>query len=389
MRATGKLTTLAAILALAGCSVDVPINPAAGYQPLDDLINGLQSGFEDAVEDPLGAKPFPLLMGGDSERVFYATNLTDIRLKFRGPVNDVILPGIIGPSNVYQLAGKQRELIRPLVPAGAFSGFATDGRFMAWMTIPEVESEALLQQIVVADLFSFSERVLYSTETDGGMIASSTLALNDGRLAFAIADDADFVSQRLRIEDLDDTGPAIEIAGGQFANVRLRGNRLAYVETSADGAVRIMLRDLSSEESIEVASDVRAAAFSIGLVLTGNTLVWSDESNGDLTRITAYDFATGESREWVDAARGRLAGATDDYVVTEERVGGRFPNKADRLVIRKYDIDGKPKQMADFRADGFAGQTRVLGDRVVWVNPDRRIVVQPLPGGDRKIFRPF
>lgn len=388
MRATEKLTTLAAILALAGCTVDVPINPAAGFQPLDSLLNDLQSGFGDAVADPLGAKPFPLLLGGDSQRVLYATNLTDIRLKFRGPTNDAVIPGILGPSNLYELSGKQRELIRPLVPTGALSGLKTDGRFVAWLTIPEFESEDVLQEIIVGDLSGFGDRVLYSSDSDGGFIVGYTLALHDGRLAFAIADDVNHESERLRIEDLDGEGPAIEIAGGQFGHVTLRGDRLAYFEIPADGAARIVLRDLSSQESIEVASNLRAAAYSIGLVLTGNTLVWSDGTDGGVSRIMAYDITTGTTREWVDAARGRLAGATDDYVVTEERVD-RFPNKPDRLVIRKYDIDGKPKQMADFRADGFAGQTRVLGDRVVWVNPDRRIVVQPLPGGDRKIFRPF
>ncbi len=55
----------------------------------------------------------------------------------------------------------------------------------------------------------------------------------------------------------------------------------------------------------------------------------------------------------------------------------------------RYDADGKRKKLAEFNADGFAGQSQILGGRAVWVNPDRRIVIQPLTGGDRKIFRPF
>ena len=128
MRAIGVATIC---FCMAACTVNAPFDPSDPFRDLSGLIDDDQSGFENAIEDPLGSKPFPIVFGGDSERVFYATNLTDIRIKFSGPTNDVVIPGLLGPSNVYKFQNKERELIRPLVPSHATAGMATDRQFPA------------------------------------------------------------------------------------------------------------------------------------------------------------------------------------------------------------------------------------------------------------------
>ena len=113
-------TLLAAALVLSGltgCDIDVPLDLAGLARPIENAIGDVLTGVEQALADPLDANPFPVLIGGNSARVFYATNLTDIRLRFPGPLNDIVLPGVFGPSNVYEFdtATKRRKLIRPLV----------------------------------------------------------------------------------------------------------------------------------------------------------------------------------------------------------------------------------------------------------------------------------
>ena len=62
---------------------------------------------------------------------------------------------------------------------------------------------------------------------------------------------------------------------------------------------------------------------------------------------------------------------------------------ADRIAIRRYDTTGEMKEVADIRADGLAGQARIAGERAVFVNPSRNIVVAPLAGGSRKEYTPY
>lgn len=61
----------------------------------------------------------------------------------------------------------------------------------------------------------------------------------------------------------------------------------------------------------------------------------------------------------------------------------------ERTVIRLHEVGGRERKLADFRTTGLSGQSRILGNRAVFVNPDRRIVIVPLDGGDRRSFKPF
>jgi hypothetical protein len=375
---------LASIVLVLGCTIDVPL-PGAG--PLDDLSGffaNVQRDLENAIEDPFDADPFPIVIGGDSERVFYATNLTDIRLNFPGP-NDVVLPGIIGPSNVYKLQDRQRELIRPLALTNAVAGMATDGRFVAYMTIADLDATPRVG-VAVSDLQRIEERLIYLPE-DAEETAVTDLALDNGRLAFVIQNfvDGGFV---LRVEDLSEIEPAVEIQADWIADMQLRGDRLGYLETAPGDVSRIVLRDLATGDATIVAS-LSPGQWSARLFLANNTLVWSEPNPADVARVTAYDIPTGRTRVWADAVPGELAGASDVFFVTETYISDLKGDKPERIAVTRYDIDGGSKELARFNAGGFAGQTQVLGNRAIWVNPDRKIVIQPLAGGERDIFRPF
>lgn len=375
---------LGGVLSLSGCTVDIPFDGSTG--PLADLtgfLNNVQRDFENAIEDPFDADPFPIVFGGDSERVFYATNLTDIRLNFPGP-NDIVVPGIIGPSNIYKLQDRQRDLIRPLALTNAVAGMATDGRFVAYLSIADLD-ETPRVGVAVSDLNRIEERLIYLPE-DGEATAVSDLAIDHGRLAFVIQD---FVNGGvvLHVEDLNEIEPALEIESEWIADVRLRGNTLVYVESPADSVVQIVLRDLPSGESAVVAPNLPPGNWGARLFLADNTLVWSEPDSADVARIMAYDVPTGTTRVWADAVAGQLAGASDGFFVTETYIDNQ--GKPDRIAVTRYDLDGRSKELARFNANGFAGQTQVLGNRVIWVNPDRKIVIQPLAGGERDIFKPF
>ncbi len=372
------------VVLFCGCTVDIPFDESAG--PLGDLtgfLGNLQRGFENAIEDPFDANPFPIVFGGDSERVFYATNLTDIRLNFPGP-NDIIVPGIIGPSNVYKLQDRQRELIRPLALTNAVAGMATDGRFVAYLTIADL-GETPRVGVAVSDLHRTEERLIY-LPADGQATAVSDLAIDHGRLAFVIED---FLNGGvvLHVEDLNEVEPAVEIESDWIADVRLRGNALVYVESVEGGPVRIVLRDLPSGESTVVAPNLPPGDWRARLYLADNTLVWSELDSADVSRIMTYDVPTGATRVWADAVAGELAGASDEFFVTATYIANQ--GKPDRIAVTRYGADGKSKELARFDANGFAGQTQVLGNRVIWVNPDRKIVIQPLAGGERDLFKPF
>ena len=148
----------------------------------------------------------------------------------------------------------------------------------------------------------------------------------------------------------------------------------------------IILHDLATDETTVIAQNLDNGF--VPLFLTDNRVVWAERASGDLLRVWAHDLPSGTTFVWADAVEGDLVGASDDFLLTEEYID-RSPDKPDRIAVVRYDADGKRKKLAEFNADGFAGQSQILGNRAVWVNPDRRIVVQPLAGGDRKIFRPF
>jgi hypothetical protein len=373
---------LALWVALPGCSVNVPFDPASSLSGLDSVLGTLQEGFADAVADPLQARPYPVLIGGDSQKIYYATSLTDIRLRFPGPTGDVVLPSLAGPSNLYRYADKQRELLRPLIPAGAFVGLATDGRFLAFLRVDaSVEPPAL--RIVASDLIGTNERVVFDPVSAGATLASADLTLSAGRVAYAIEDDS---GQRVRVEDLVGVEPAREIESEGFYSVALSGERLAYVSGSG-GVYSIVLRDLATDAELVLASRIASVA-PPRVLLTANQAVWSEPLDGATQRVWAYDFPTGETRVRADAVRGRLVGGSDEYLLTQESIRDGF-SRPERIRVRRYDPQGREKQLAEFRASGLAGQARILGDRAVWVNPERRVVSAPLAGGDRTIFAPF
>lgn len=90
---------------------------------------------------------------------------------------------------------------------------------------------------------------------------------------------------------------------------------------------------------------------------------------------------------WADGVTGELAGASDTHFVTAEYLE-EFAAPMKVRVVR-YDAGARTKKLAEFRADGLAGQVRAIGNRAAWVNPDREVVLAPLAGGDRTAFKPF
>jgi hypothetical protein len=106
LKAAGVFGLSALVLVIVGgCTVDVPQLSDAG---LGQFINQLerqlatqQQEFENAIQDPLDTDPYPVLVGGDSAHVYYATGLTDIRLNLPGRQNDLVIPSFVGPSNLY------------------------------------------------------------------------------------------------------------------------------------------------------------------------------------------------------------------------------------------------------------------------------------------------
>ena len=376
------ISVAAICFGMTGCTVNAPFDPSDVFGDLSGLIEGIQSGFENAIEDPLRSKPFPIVFGGDSERVFYATNLTDIRIKFSGPTNDVVLPGLLGPSNVYKFQNKQRELIRPLAPTHAIAGMATDGEFLAFLSITDIDEDPRFA-VVVSDLRGFGDRIIFQPD-DEANVAVFELAIDSGRLAFQIVD-FDSGLSTLRVEDLRGAEPAREF-DGDVSNVRLRGSRLAYVGETDAGSSEVILHDLATGEATVIAPNVAGGV--PYLFLTDNRVVWAERISADLFRVRAHDLPSGTTFVWADAVAGALTGASDEFLLAEEFTD-RFPDKPNRIAVVRYDADGKRKKLDEFNADGFAGQSQILGGRAVWVKPDRRIAVQPLAGGDRKIFRPF
>ena len=375
---------LVASIGLFGCDVSVPFNPGGAFESVDDFFGDVEQSLDNLVEDPLGAKPFPVIVGGDNERVFYATNLTDIRLRFQGPGNDVVIPGFSGPSNLYLFEQKKRDLIRPFIPSSPFLGMATDGDYIAYVR-PSATDESRFE--IVASWVNLPlDIAVIDGGDDGQFVAPFGLRLSEGRLVY-LTNSSGFADSRLNVEDLDGIEPSLSIEVGGIWSMDLRGERLVYVERTEQEGARVVMRNLSTDEVNTIAELSRSAVWS-EVRVTLNSIVWSEESDSGLQRVWRHDLASGETRLWADAVPGVLAGANDDYFVVEET---QYNDIADptRIIVRKYDSEGRGKKLAEFRADGLAGQTTVLGNRVAWVNADRRVVIAPLSGGDRISFRPF
>lgn len=367
-----------------GCDVSVPFNPGGAFEPVDGFFDDVEQSLDNLVEDPLGAKPFPVIVGGDNERVFYATNLTDVRLRFQGPGNDVVIPGFTGPSNLYLYEQKKRDLIRALIPSSAFLGIATDSDYIAYVRASETDESRF--DIVASWVNLPLDVATIDGGDDGQFVVPFGLRLSEGRLVY-LTESRDGAEARLNVEDLDGIEPSLSIEVGHIWSTDLRGERLVYVEGSTQGGARVVLRDLGTDEVNTIAELPRSVYWS-EVTITLNSIVWSEGGNSGLQRVWRHDLASGETRLWADAVPGVLAGANDSYFVVEESQYNDIAEPT-RIIVRKYDSEGRGKKLAEFRADGLAGQTTVLGDRVAWVNADRRVVVAPLSGGDRISFRPF
>ncbi|MBN2559882.1 MAG: hypothetical protein JXQ75_03005 [Phycisphaerae bacterium] len=352
------------------------------------------------LEDPLGTQPYPVIIGGDDAQVFYATNLGDITFRFPGLTYDTVLPGFLGPSNVYQFTKKKPELIRALVPAGptdptAMTKVVTDGRYVAYAC--SLSQAPLFKNdiLVVEDLWLFgplNPRVVFDREGRDDLDFGSDMVLDSGRLVFAVRDDTNHVSQ-IHVEDLTGADPTREIEVGEFVwSLALRGNLLVHTENN-EGQHRVVLRDLATDEVTLLADDARFLASDV--FLTANSVVWAESVySSETSRVMAWDVPTATRSVWSDSVLGELAGATDDFLLTQEQIAYGPPivnpdNKADMIIVRRYDRDGKSRKLAEFRWTGLSGQAQVIGNRAAWVKPNRKIVLAPLDGGDRTTFKPF
>lgn len=397
------LLAAASALLLAACNADLNSDPNGLFAPFSDAMNNLERQIEQGLADPLDSDPYPLLIGGDDVRVFYATNLGDIRLNYKGNTNDVVLPGFIGPSNLYEHRNGRRELIRPLIPSGAFGGLASDGDWIAYIWDTNLQSADSPLQVVVGQVGALLDDVFVFEENLSGpvyeVLPTSSLVIDNNRLAYLIirtplTPQSELLESGtvLRIHDLTLGAPGHlqEIELGFLAmEFALRGDALAYLSTNEDlTAFQLALHDLDTGETQVIEEHTRAVELEDVVYLTLNTLVWSEPTSGDLIRVNRFDLVSSEQSVWADSVIGQLVGATDDFFITEERVEN-FPDEANRIVIRRYNAEGVATKLADFRADGLAGQSRILGNRAAWVNPDREIVLAPLAGGDRKQFKPF
>jgi hypothetical protein len=351
----------------------------------------------DLLQDPLGTKPFPVIIGGDDAWVFYATNLGDVSFRLPGMAYDSVIPGFFGPSNVYRFSKRKPELIRPLTPAApGVRSAITDGRHLVYV----ISSGDLLNPgggaIVVEGLEllgPLTPRTIFEPEGEDGWGPPRYhhLALDSGRVAFAFGHYGEDITL-IRIVDLyEDATREIE-AEGYVLSLALRGNLLVH-SADLEGQIQILLRDLVTGEVSLLAEDVR---FLDSLVLlTQNSVIWSArEWSSEFSRVWIHDLPSGTQSVWADNVQGRLVGATDEFLITEEMIRyGPFPfnleMKPDMIVVRRYDRDGNVRKLAEFRWTGLSGQTRVIGDRAVWVNPKRKIVLAPLDGSDRTIFEPF
>jgi hypothetical protein len=375
------------LVAAAGCSVTLP-SGAGLFGAIDEAFRDAEAAIADAVADPLGAKPFPVLIGGDASRLYYATSLTDIRINFRGPVNDVVIPGFAGPSNLYKYENNKRQLILPLIPGGAFAGLSTDGRFLAYVSTPVLDLTAAT--LSVLDVSQLSHRVLFESDAENILGLPLRVAVDAGRAAFPY-----YAMDRgvtvLRVVDLTRADPNLEFEiPGSFGSLfGMRGNRLAYLTAQDEPTASLILHDLATGDEVLIATGIRTPYNEYArLVLTDNAVVWSEPSSATSSRVIRYDVPTGLTRVWADGVVGQLTGATDTAFVTEEYVD-RWPRRPNQIVIRRYQEDGRSKKLATFRANGLAGQSQVIGNHAAWVNNDREIVLAPLTGGNRTIFRPF
>lgn len=359
-------------------------------------LSQLQRDFGNLIEDPLDTKPYPIIIGGDDANVFYATNLADIPFKLEGQKNSYVIPGLLGPSNVYEFTKNKPELIRPLAPSatGFIQRMVTDGEFVAYVNVGfDTESEQITLDTVVSEDLIVSPILLPKTVVDVSGNSSQfilpDLKIDAGRLAVILADEQTELTS-IRIVDLFGGSADIEFeVGSSLIAADLSGNRFAYAALIDNGIV-VAIRDLATGEATTLPEgNVGSGPFVTDVYLTPNSVVWSQYASPDLIRVTRYDIPTGQSRVVSEGLPGNLAGATDEYLLTEEYVYRADDGKADLIKVRRISNDGKVKKLGEFKANGLAGQARVIGNRAVWVNADRKIVIAPFDNRDRNAFKPF
>lgn len=363
-------------LTMAGCTLEAPFDPADAGSNLFGFLNQVGRKVENAVRNPFDQKLNPQLLGGDSTRIFYATNLGDVRITFPGPTNDWVIPGLLGPSNLYVHHNGERRLLRPLIPAGVLSRLDFDGESVVFVLSENVGTPDFTERVIVSRSILGHFTLLEAPLADGAFITD--LAISGGRVAVLLASLADGVSDELRLYDLSNPDTPILFTAQRIEQIALRGDRLAYI---ADGQ-RIVLHDRITNTTTEIPAGDQPA----DLALTDNHIVWGQARPNGSRAVYAYAIPTGILTLWADAVDGRIAGASDEYFITETATLGRN-DRTWRIMIRRYDAAGAVKTLADFRADGLAGQTMVLGDRVVFVNADAKVVVVPFQGG-RFNFQP-
>lgn len=383
---TALLTTV--ILTTTACNLDIPLNPASLGRPVTNFFNDLEESADRAVADPFEVRPFPRLIGGNNRDVFYATNLADVRIDFAGPTNDLILPGIPGPSNLYayDTQNRERDLINPFIPTGVFftpfANLATDGEFVAYA----ITSDTGIR--IEAGRVGQSADIVFQSTEDGQRVSSLDLALDDGQLAFQIFD-AETDTFAIRVIDLLRDNDARDIPTEGTVRLDLRDDLLAFFVETESRTTRIELFDLVTGESTIIADDVRLdLRLENNIYITDNLVVWDEATASGLNRISAYDIPTDTSFVWADGVAGRLAGATDDFFIMEE-TEFRLPRNPDRIFVRRFDAEGQMRTLARFPREGLAGQTAVVGQFVAWVNPERQVILAPIAGGDRLSFKPF
>jgi hypothetical protein len=201
-------------------------------------------------------------------------------------------------------------------------------------------------------------------------------SIGDGWLAFSTypRDGGRLFAQRVG----DDAPSEIAQQSTVFA---LRNGKLAYFAGDGEEDARLHVRELpgASETTVAVTRDPAS------VWLTDNSVVWAEYLDAGIT-VSRHDLVTGETRVLESGLEGALVGAVDDAFVTE---ASTYEGRRYRVKVRVHEIDGEARTLAEFDDDGLAGQTQVLGNRVVFVNADRKVVVVSLDDEGRFNFEPF
>lgn len=375
MSRTALATLLALVAALPACTVDVPFDPATLLLP-GGLSDGLLK-FGQQLEDPLNNQPAPVLLGGDGERIFYATDLTEVDIRFDGPTNDIVLPGFRGPSNVYVYEDGERSLVRRLVPSGALWRLVTDGQNIAYVRTRGLDSDERQFDLIL------NGAVVASLEPDDDAYFAD-LALVEGTLIAMVQSLGEDANSRLHVFDADSGEERFLLTAAVVSPLSLLGDQLVYWKSS--GALyRLVGFNVVSGENVTLAE---TTSLPLDVYQSAGRIVWSENIDFEHVRVMALDRASGQVATLMDIISGRLAGATDTVFVSEESFTADN-GVTGRLAIRRHDADGTVAELADIRDDRRAGQTFVAGERAVFVNDDQKIVVVPLNGGERFNFSAF